>query len=71
MSPGRTTTRDAPDEPPRIRDQTEAPRDGVSSLVDALDIQDDTLMLGMVFEEHVKLAVDDDHATFSHSSARG
>ena len=34
---------------------------GVTSLVDAFEVQDDTLTLGMVFEERVKLAVDDAH----------
>ena len=44
---------------------------GVSSLVDALDLQDDTLTLGMVFEERIKLAVDDAHAAFTHSKVEG
>lgn len=38
----------------------------VPSLVDALDTEDDTLTLGMVFEEQVKLAVDDAHAACIH-----
>ena len=29
---------------------------GVASLVDAIEVQDDTLTLGMLFEERVKLA---------------
>ena len=44
---------------------------GVAALVDAFDIQDDTLTLGMVFEERVKLAVDDAHATFTHAKVEG
>lgn len=44
---------------------------GVGSLVDALDAQDDTLTLGMVFEERIKLAVDDAHAAFTHSKVEG
>ena len=44
---------------------------GVASLVDALDAQDDTLTLGMVFEERIKLVVDDAHAAFSHSKVEG
>ena len=44
---------------------------GVTSLVDAFEIQDDTLTLGMVFEERVKLAVDDAHAAFSHAKVKG
>ena len=44
---------------------------GVTSLVDAFETQDDTLTLGMVFEERIKLAVDDAHATFSHAKVEG
>ena len=44
---------------------------GVTSLVDALEVQDDTLTLGMVFEERVKLVVDDALATFTHSKVEG
>lgn len=44
---------------------------GVGSLVDALNAQDDTLTLGMVFEERVKLVVDDAYATFTHSKVEG
>lgn len=44
---------------------------GVPALVDALDVQDDTLTLGMVFEERIKLAVDDAHAAFTHSKVEG
>lgn len=40
---------------------------GVTSLVDALEIQDDTLTLGMVFEQRLQLAVDDAHAAFTQS----
>lgn len=32
---------------------------GVPALIDALETQDDTLTLGMVFEERIKLVVDD------------
>lgn len=44
---------------------------GVASLVDALEVQDETLTLGMVFEERVKLAVDDAHAAFNHGKVEG
>lgn len=44
---------------------------GVTSLVDALEIQHDTLTIGMVFEERIKLAVDDAHATFTHTKVEG
>lgn len=44
---------------------------GVTSLLDAFETQDDTLTLGMAFEERVKLIVDDAHATFTHSKVDG
>jgi DNA replication protein DnaC len=44
---------------------------GVTSLVDALETQDDTLTLGMPFEERIKLLVDDAHATFTHAKVEG
>ena len=37
----------------------------------SLETQDDTLTLGMVFEERIKLAVDDAHATFTHGKVEG
>jgi hypothetical protein len=44
---------------------------GVTSLFDALETQDDTLTLGMPFEERIKLLVDDAHATFTHVKVEG
>ena len=44
---------------------------GISALVDAIDIQDDALTMGMVFEERIKLAVDDAHAAFTHAKVEG
>lgn len=44
---------------------------GVGSLADAFEGQDDTLMLGISFEERIKLVVDDAHATFTHSKVEG
>ncbi len=44
---------------------------GATSIVDALDAQDDALTLGMPFEERVQLIVDDAHATFTHSKVEG
>lgn len=44
---------------------------GVPCLVEALQAQDDTLTLGMPFEERLKLAVDDAHATFTHAKVEG
>ena len=40
---------------------------GVATLVDALDAQDESLTLGMVFEERLKLAIDDAHAAYTHA----
>lgn len=44
---------------------------GVATLVDALEAQDDSLTLGMAFEERIKLAVDDAHAAFTHAKVDG
>lgn len=44
---------------------------GITSLLDAFEAQDDTLTLGMAFEERVKLVVDDAHAAFSHAKVDG
>lgn len=44
---------------------------GVTSLLDAFEAQDETLTLGMPFEERIQLVVDDAHATFTHSKVEG
>ena len=44
---------------------------GVASLVDAFEAQDDALTIGVVFEERIKIAVDDAHAAFTHSKVEG
>ncbi len=44
---------------------------GVTSLVDAFEAQDDALTIGVVFEERIKIAVDDAHAAFTHSKVEG
>ena len=44
---------------------------GVPALADALESQDAGLTLGIPFGERVKLAVDDAHATFTHSKVEG
>ena len=44
---------------------------GATCLVFSLETQDDTLTLGMVFEERIKLAVDDAHAAFTHGKVEG
>lgn len=43
----------------------------VPFLVTAIEAQDEALTLGMVFEERLKLAVDDTHATFTHAKVEG
>lgn len=44
---------------------------GVASLLDAFEAQDDSLTLGMAFEERIKLVVDDAHAAFTHAKIEG
>ena len=44
---------------------------GVAVLLDAFEAQDDTLTLGMAFEERVQLVVDDAHAAFTHAKVEG
>ncbi|MGC3023471.1 ATP-binding protein, partial [Brevibacterium sp. FAM 24630] len=44
---------------------------GSTSLLSALDAQDDALTLGMPFEERIQLAVDDAHAAFTHAKVEG
>lgn len=44
---------------------------GVTSLLEAFEAQDETMTLGMAFEERVKLVVDDAHAAFTHAKVEG
>ena len=44
---------------------------GVATLLDAFDAQDDTLTLGLAFEEKIKLAVDDGHSVFTQTKVEG
>ena len=44
---------------------------GVTSLLEAFEVQDETMTLGMAFEERVKLVVDDAHAAFTHAKIEG
>ncbi len=44
---------------------------GVTSLLEAFEVQDETMTLGMAFEERVKLVVDDAHAAFTHAKVEG
>ena len=40
-------------------------------LVEAIDLQDDTLSISLSFEERVRLVVDDAYSTFMHSKVDG
>ena len=40
-------------------------------MLDAFDAQDDTLKLGLAFEEKIKLAVDDAHSVFTQTNVGG
>lgn len=40
-------------------------------LLAAIDSQDETLSIGMPFEERVRLVVDDAYSTFTHSKVEG
>jgi hypothetical protein len=40
-------------------------------LLEAIDSQDETLSIGMPFDERVRLAVDDTYSTFTHSKVEG
>ncbi|GEP27628.1 hypothetical protein CLE01_22260 [Cryobacterium levicorallinum] len=44
---------------------------GVATLLDAFDAQDNTLTLGLAFEEKIKLAVDDAHSAFTQTKVEG
>lgn len=44
---------------------------GAEPLLNALNDLDDTLTLGLSFEEKLKLAVDDAHAVFTHAKIQG
>ena len=44
---------------------------GATALLDAFEVQDDALTLGMPFEERVQLAVDDAHAAFTSTKVEG
>jgi DNA replication protein DnaC len=44
---------------------------GAGPLLEALEAQDDTLTLGMGFDERLRLVVDEAHATFNHAKVEG
>src|SRR5699024_6975604 len=49
----------------KLRDMAAGP------LLDALPAQDDTLTLGMSFEQRIQLAVDEAHSAFTHAKVDG
>lgn len=44
---------------------------GAAALLEALEAQDETLVMGLGFEEKIQLAVDEAHSTFTHSKVEG
>ena len=44
---------------------------GATSLLEAFEARDETLMLGMGFEDQVKIVVDEAHSTFTHAKVEG
>lgn len=44
---------------------------GATALLDAIDAQDDTHVLGMPFEDRLQLVIDEAHSTFNHAKVEG
>jgi hypothetical protein len=44
---------------------------GAAPMLEALEAQDETLMLGMAFEERLRLIVDEAHSGFNHAKVEG
>lgn len=44
---------------------------GASALLEAIDAQDETHVLGMSFEDRIQLLVDEAHSTFNHAKVEG
>ncbi|GAA1303259.1 ATP-binding protein [Brachybacterium tyrofermentans] len=44
---------------------------GATALLDAIDAQDETHVLGMSFEDRLQLVVDEAHSTFNHGKVEG
>jgi DNA replication protein DnaC len=44
---------------------------GATALLEALETQDETLVMGLGFEEKIRLAVDEAHTTFTHQKVEG
>ena len=44
---------------------------GAAPMLEALEAQDETLVLGMAFEERLRLVVDEAHSGFNHAKVEG
>ena len=44
---------------------------GAAALLDALEAQNETLTLGLGFDERIRLVVDEAHSAFTHSKVEG
>jgi len=44
---------------------------GAAPILEALEAQDETLVLGMAFEERLRLIVDEAHSGFNHAKVEG
>jgi DNA replication protein DnaC len=44
---------------------------GAAALLEALEAQDETLMMGLGFEDKIRLAVDEAHSSFTHAKVEG
>lgn len=44
---------------------------GATALLEALECQDDTLVLGLCFEDRIGLVVDEAHSVFNHAKVEG
>ena len=44
---------------------------GALPMLEALEAQDETLVLGMAFEERLRLIVDEAHSGFNHAKVEG
>lgn len=60
-----------PDEPAGRGTKRKLREMNAGELLAAIDSQDETLSIGMPFEERVRLVVDDAYSTFTHSKVEG
>ncbi|MEO2095617.1 MAG: hypothetical protein ABGX90_00490 [Brachybacterium sp.] len=44
---------------------------GATAMLDAIEAQDEALVLGMSFEDRIQLVVDEAHSTFNHGKVEG